>query len=43
MKFERRFGKRRKTNPKKGIYLVLLLVIALFLFFNAERILSKLL
>ncbi len=41
MEFKRRFGKRKKRNPKKGLFLVLLLAIALFLFFNAEKLLSK--
>lgn len=41
MKFERRFGNRKRTNPKRGLFLVVLLLIALYLFFNAEKILGK--
>ncbi|WP_262509543.1 hypothetical protein [Tenacibaculum holothuriorum] len=43
MKFERRFGKRRKSNPKKGLFLIALLILVLYLFFNAEKILDKIL
>ncbi|CAL2091353.1 hypothetical protein [Tenacibaculum sp. 190524A05c] len=43
MKFKKRFGNRRRTKPQKGLFLVILLAIALFLFFNAERLLSRIL
>lgn len=43
MKFKRRFGKQRKSNPKKGLFLILLLIIVLYLFFNAEKLLSNIL
>ncbi|WP_299107897.1 hypothetical protein [uncultured Tenacibaculum sp.] len=43
MKFERRFGNRKRTNPKRGLFLVLLLIIVLYLFFNAEKFLDKIL
>ncbi|CAL2102181.1 hypothetical protein [Tenacibaculum sp. 190130A14a] len=43
MKFEKRFGNRKRTNPKKGLFLVLLLIIVLYLFFNAEKFLEKIL
>ncbi|CAL2077132.1 hypothetical protein [Tenacibaculum sp. 190524A05c] len=43
MKFQKRFGNRRRTKPQKGLFLVILLAIALFLFFNAERLLSRIL
>jgi len=36
-----RFKKRKKTKPKKGLFLILLLVIALLLWFNAEKILDR--
>jgi hypothetical protein len=38
----KRFGNRKKSNPKKGLFLVILLAIALFLFFNAEKLISRL-
>ncbi|MGB1043321.1 MAG: hypothetical protein ACPGU6_07995 [Tenacibaculum sp.] len=41
MEFKRRFGKRRKTKPKKGLYLVILLAFVLYLFFNADKIIGK--
>jgi hypothetical protein len=40
MEFKRRFGKQRESKPKKGIMLVLLLALALFLWFKAESLLS---
>ncbi len=42
MKFQRRFGNRRKAAPKKGLFLVLLLVMVLFLWYNAEKIIENL-
>ncbi|WP_408032409.1 hypothetical protein [Tenacibaculum xiamenense] len=41
MKFERRFGNRKKANPKKGLILVILLALALFLWFNAEKLIGR--
>ncbi len=41
MKFERKFGKQRQKNSKKGLVLVILLALALFLFSNMNSILSK--
>ena len=43
MKFERRFGRRKKSNPKRGLFLILLLAIVLFLWFKAADLLSGLL
>lgn len=40
MEFKRRFGKQKESKPKKGIMLVLLLALALFLWFKAEPLLS---
>ncbi len=40
MKFERRFGARKKANPKKGLFLIILLFIVIFLWFNAEKFLK---
>ena len=41
MKFERKFGKRKRTKSKKGLFLVVLLAIALYLWFNAETLLKS--
>ena len=41
MKFERRFGNRKKTKPKKGLYLICLLIVVLYLFFNADTFIGK--
>ncbi len=41
MEFKRRFGKRKTTKPKKGLYLVVLLAIVLYLFFNADKIIGR--
>lgn len=43
MEFKRRFGNRKKANPKKGLLLIILLAIALYLFYNIEKIISNLL
>ena len=40
MKFQRKFGRQKKTKPVKGLFLVILLVIALILWFKAEAILE---
>ena len=42
MEFKRRFGKRKKSKPGKGLFLVLLLVIAILLWYKAESIMSAL-
>ncbi|WP_430928433.1 hypothetical protein [Polaribacter marinivivus] len=42
MKFERKFGKRKRTKSKKGLFLVVLLAIALYLWLNAETLLKSL-
>ena len=41
MEFKRRFGKQRKAKPKKGLFLVILLVLVLYLFFNADKIIGR--
>lgn len=43
MKFQRRFGKTRKPNSKKGLFLVVLLIAVILLWMNAEKIVGKLL
>ena len=42
MEFKRKFGRRRKSKPKKGLFLVILLAIALILWFKAEDIMKAL-
>ena len=42
MEFKRKFGNRKKTKPKKGLMLIVLLVIALLIWYKAETILEKL-
>lgn len=42
MKFERKFGrKRKKSNPKKGLLLVILLAIVIYLWYNAEALINS--
>ncbi|WP_262890148.1 hypothetical protein [Polaribacter pacificus] len=43
MEFKRKFGQRKRPNPKRGVYLVILLFIMVFLWMNAEGIINKLL
>jgi len=43
MEFKRKFGRKKKTKPTKGIFLILLLALALFLWFKAEDIINALL
>lgn len=40
MKF-RKFKERRKANPKRGIFLVILLIIIVYLWMNTEGIISS--
>lgn len=42
MKIGRKFGNQKKSKPRKGAFLVLLLVIVLFLWFKAESLLTSL-
>jgi len=39
---ENRFKKRKKTNYKRGILLVILLLVIIYLWFNAESIVNAL-
>ncbi|CAM1343993.1 conserved hypothetical protein [Tenacibaculum amylolyticum] len=41
MKFQKRFGNRKRTNPQRGLMLIVLLVVILYLFFNTENILAR--
>jgi hypothetical protein len=36
MEFKRKFGKQKKSKPTKGLLLVLLLALVLYLWYNAE-------
>lgn len=40
MKFQRRFGNRKKSNPKRGLFLIGLLIVVLYLFFKADTVLE---
>ncbi len=42
IKFRRTRG-RKKGNPKRGIVFIILLIVIVYLFMNAESILSKIL
>ena len=42
MEFKRKFGRRRESKPKKGLFFILLLAFALILWFKAEDIMSAL-
>ncbi|VAW24441.1 hypothetical protein MNBD_BACTEROID04-1007 [hydrothermal vent metagenome] len=44
MKFmeQQRFKKRKKPNYKRGLFLVILLAIIIFLWFNAEALITSL-
>jgi hypothetical protein len=41
MKFQRKFRNRRASNPKKGLVLIMLLILALFLWDQSENILAS--
>lgn len=41
MELKKRFGKRKKSNSKRGLVLIILLAIVLYVFINAEKILSN--
>lgn len=41
MEFKRRFGKQKRANPKRGLLLVILLILVLLLWYNAEGIITK--
>jgi|TARA_R110001592_G_scaffold111398_1_gene308536 hypothetical protein len=42
MEFKRKFGKNKESKPVKGLFLIILLIIAVFLWFNAESFLTAL-
>jgi hypothetical protein len=41
MKFQRKFGNRRASKPKKGLMLIMLLILVLFLWNQADNILAS--
>jgi hypothetical protein len=43
MEFRRKFGRKKEAKPTKGIFLILLLALAIFLWFKAEDIMNALL
>ncbi len=42
MKFKRKYARKKESKPTKGIFLVLLLALALILWFKAEELMSAL-
>ncbi|MEN8964808.1 MAG: hypothetical protein ABF250_02355 [Polaribacter sp.] len=42
MEFKRKFGRKKQAKPKKGLFLVILLAIALILWFKADAIMEAL-
>jgi len=43
MEFRKPFGRRKKSNPKRGLFLVMLLIFVLLFWFYAERIIDSVL
>jgi hypothetical protein len=42
MEFKRKFGRKKDAKPTKGIFLIVLLAVALILWFKAEDIMNAL-
>jgi hypothetical protein len=42
MEFRRKFGRKKESKPTKGIFLILLLGVAILLWFKMEAILDAL-
>ena len=40
---KRKFGNRKRPDLKKGLFLIVLLAIVIFLWFNAEKFIDKIL
>jgi hypothetical protein len=40
MEFKRKFGNQKKAKPTKGLLLVVLLALALYLWFNADSLMN---
>ncbi|MFV0249269.1 MAG: hypothetical protein ACK5H1_09995 [Tenacibaculum sp.] len=43
MKFKRKFGRKKKVNAKRGFFYILLLIVALLLWYNIEKIIQYIL
>jgi len=41
MEFKRKFGTAKKPQPQKGLFLVIVLAIVIFLWWNAEGLMSR--
>ena len=41
MKFSRRFGSRKRSRPRRGLFLVVLLIIVVYLWMNMEDIITR--
>jgi hypothetical protein len=42
MEFKRKFGNRKKSKPQKGLFLIVLLIIVLFLWYKSESLITGL-
>lgn len=42
MEFKRKFGRKKETKPKKGLFLIILLALALLLWYKADAIMNAL-
>lgn len=42
MQFRRKFGRKKEAKPTKGLFLILLLVVAVILWYKMEGILDSL-
>jgi hypothetical protein len=42
MEFKRKFGKQKQSKPTKGLFLILLLALVLFILYKADDILNAL-
>ena len=40
MKFQRKFGKQKQKNSKKGLFLVVLLALAILFWYKAEDLMN---
>jgi len=40
MQFKRKFGKQKQKNPKKGLFLFFLLMLALFFLYKADDLIQ---
>jgi hypothetical protein len=42
MQIRRKFGRKKESKPTKGLFLIILLVVAVLLWYNMEGILDRL-